>query len=349
MARAADQAVDAAKRAKNDRDAEDQLNAQAIELKRELNTSYKEAASAAAQLARTPGQRNAIERASLLHDQELQRVELQTANAKRLNDLGPNASPDAVAGVTEDNRERDLALQSVQAAQRALQAQQQLSPLGRFANDTNGSLGEDLQNNAVSAMQTLNSGLAEAIVNGKGLKAALKKALQGEEADLLKEGFKQAEGGLLRFAGVGQVPAAPGIPGDPSALASSAPGAGAFGSALGAFTSIFKLFGFADGTPSAPGGLAVVGERGPELMRVPRGSQVYSNAGLTALTRGLSARGGGNLQVSLQSTYDLRGVAGDRTIDAKIAAAHDATVGQILGVLPSVIPGLMAQHQLQAG
>ena len=35
--------------------------------------------------------------------------------------------------------------------------------------------------------------------------------------------------------------------------------------------------GFAGGTRSAPGGLAVVGERGPELVNLPRGSQVIPN------------------------------------------------------------------------
>ena len=35
--------------------------------------------------------------------------------------------------------------------------------------------------------------------------------------------------------------------------------------------------GFANGTMSAPGGLAMVGERGPELVNLPRGSQVIPN------------------------------------------------------------------------
>lgn len=35
--------------------------------------------------------------------------------------------------------------------------------------------------------------------------------------------------------------------------------------------------GFASGTNYAPGGLALVGERGPELVNLPRGSQVYPN------------------------------------------------------------------------
>jgi hypothetical protein len=35
--------------------------------------------------------------------------------------------------------------------------------------------------------------------------------------------------------------------------------------------------GFANGTSFAPGGLALVGERGPELVNLPRGSQVYNS------------------------------------------------------------------------
>lgn len=47
---------------------------------------------------------------------------------------------------------------------------------------------------------------------------------------------------------------------------------------------------FAEGTDSAPGGLAIVGEQGPELVNLPRGSQVVPNhelrggAGLGAIT-----------------------------------------------------------------
>lgn len=41
-----------------------------------------------------------------------------------------------------------------------------------------------------------------------------------------------------------------------------------------------RLPGFANGTNSAPGGLSIVGERGPELLNIPRGSQVVSNANI---------------------------------------------------------------------
>ena len=50
--------------------------------------------------------------------------------------------------------------------------------------------------------------------------------------------------------------------------------------------------GFANGTDFAPGGLAWVGERGPELVNLPRGSQVTPNHALSGL-------GGGKLQVEV--------------------------------------------------
>lgn len=40
--------------------------------------------------------------------------------------------------------------------------------------------------------------------------------------------------------------------------------------------SLPSIPGFASGTPFAPGGMALVGERGPELVSLPRGSQVFN-------------------------------------------------------------------------
>lgn len=67
------------------------------------------------------------------------------------------------------------------------------------------------------------------------------------------------------------------------------------GSVSGMFT------GYADGTYNHPGGLALVGERGPELLRLPTGSQVYPTGVSQPMMQ--SARGGGD-------TYNI-------TIDAK--------------------------------
>lgn len=47
----------------------------------------------------------------------------------------------------------------------------------------------------------------------------------------------------------------------------------------------FNLPGYANGTNFAPGGLAMVGERGPELVNLPRGSQVIPNHELRSGTQ----------------------------------------------------------------
>lgn len=67
------------------------------------------------------------------------------------------------------------------------------------------------------------------------------------------------------------------------------------GSIKGMFT------GYADGTYNHPGGYALVGERGPEILRLPTGSQVYPTGVSQSMMQ--SARGGGD-------TYNI-------TIDAK--------------------------------
>jgi hypothetical protein len=66
------------------------------------------------------------------------------------------------------------------------------------------------------------------------------------------------------------------------------------------------LFGFADGTDSAPGGMAVVGERGPEIVNLPRGAQVIPNHKISKYadgTRGFSSTS--SVTSSSQSFGDL--------------------------------------------
>jgi tape measure domain-containing protein len=75
-----------------------------------------------------------------------------------------------------------------------------------------------------------------------------------------------------------------------------AAGAAAGGIAAALFTSLIGKIGvkgFASGTRDAPGGLALVGERGPELVNLPRHSQVF-NAGVTST----ALRGGQNLNIT---------------------------------------------------
>ncbi len=67
-------------------------------------------------------------------------------------------------------------------------------------------------------------------------------------------------------------------------------GISGFGAAIG-------IPGFANGTQFAPGGLALVGERGPELVNLPRGSKVTPNSQI----------GGGQGAFTYAPTIDARG------------------------------------------
>ncbi|SOC45769.1 tail length tape measure protein [Rhizobium subbaraonis] len=65
---------------------------------------------------------------------------------------------------------------------------------------------------------------------------------------------------------------------------------------------------FASGTPFAPGGPSIVGERGPELLDLPQGSNVVSNHKLmAALAQSGGQGGGGNTKVDVGVSVDNNG------------------------------------------
>ena len=79
--------------------------------------------------------------------------------------------------------------------------------------------------------------------------------------------------------------------------------------------------GFAKGTNFAPGGLAIVGERGPELVNLPRGSGVMSNKDLSEL-------GGASVHVIPSPYFD---VVVDKRIGRAAPAIAGAGASQALG------------------
>jgi hypothetical protein len=116
---------------------------------------------------------------------------------------------------------------------------------------------------------------------------------------------------------------------------------GSSGGLGGFFGSLFKGAGgglsapqsilppiYGDGTDNHPGGLAIVGDKGPELVNLPRGSQVVPNDVL---------RGGGIGTTSVSvggSTVVIQGDASEKTVAliSQALKAHDAT-------LPSKVVG----------
>jgi tape measure domain-containing protein len=86
-----------------------------------------------------------------------------------------------------------------------------------------------------------------------------------------------------------------------AAFMGTGPMAALFGtsSSGGIFGSLFSAIpGFANGTNSAPGGLAMVGERGPELVNLPRGSQVIPNIDTRKMMQG-----GGSAPIVVNQTF----------------------------------------------
>ncbi len=86
-------------------------------------------------------------------------------------------------------------------------------------------------------------------------------------------------------------------------------GGGGFMSGLfgggGGYTPGFGAFGaFANGTNNAPGGMAWVGEEGPELMNVPRGAQILPHDKSMAFAANQNAANGNNTSVALNVTVN---------------------------------------------
>lgn len=121
-----------------------------------------------------------------------------------------------------------------------------------------------------------------------------------------------------------------------NALTGAGGGGGLFGWLLGG-----SLMGFATGTDSAPGGPAVVGERGPEIVNLRKGDTVLPNSALRA---GVSAGMG---RMTYAPTFDLRGAVVTQDLLEQMnaiaqQAEHRATMnGAALAVQASrnLIPG----------
>jgi len=92
---------------------------------------------------------------------------------------------------------------------------------------------------------------------------------------------------------------------------------------------ITKFLGFANGTASAVGGLAMVGERGPELVNLPRGSRVFDAQRTAGMMREKSAGEvyvrGGNLTLMDDGSIAAHiAVTGRRAAEAGAAGGRQA-------------------------
>ncbi|MDZ4307170.1 phage tail tape measure protein [Allopontixanthobacter sp.] len=88
-------------------------------------------------------------------------------------------------------------------------------------------------------------------------------------------------------------------------------------------TNLAKVPGYANGTSFHPGGMAIVGERGPELLNLPRGSQVGSNDNLKSMMSG----GRGELAIRLGPGLEAEWL--------------QKSAGQTVQIFQAAAPGMM--------
>lgn len=202
------------------------------------------------------------------------------------------------ATAVEKERAR-IALQGLTASQGARKAsaardfaspgERYLSDLARDAENIN----DAYENIAANGLRSLNDGITEAIMGSKSLGDVFKNVANQIIADLVRIAVQQAI----------TIPLANAL------FGGGGGGGGLFGNLLGAIPF------FASGTSSAPPGLAVVGEKGPELVRFRGGEQVIPNHAIG----NMSVAGGGGTVVQ-RFHLDARGAVMTQDIVNQINA-----------------------------
>lgn len=189
------------------------------------------------------GQRNAIEQRILELQQQEETARIEAAIA---------------AGQIADASKARAALARKQAAERQGLASGQQGPGAAYLDSLRmdaDELNDAYENIATNGLRSLNDGITEAIMGSKSLGDVFKNVANQIIADLVRIAVQQAI----------TIPLANAL------FGGGGGGGGLFGNLFGAIPF------FASGTSSAPRGLAVVGEKGPELVRFRGGEQVIPN------------------------------------------------------------------------
>ncbi|MFZ5745280.1 MAG: phage tail tape measure protein [Pseudomonadota bacterium] len=284
----------------NERQARERLN-----ISQAANDNQRDLLQAVESLATTAAERRPLQLRLLELDKEEERLKLQAVIASR-------DATDAQRQIAEARLGQLDAIYSERARGVERNTMGPLGELMRSIPQTAAEMNEAMQGVAANGIQAVSDGLADALTGARSLGDVFKSVANQIIADLIRIQIQKAIVGTLgNLLGGGG-----GMPSIGSALAS-------VGSQL---TGTYKpLPGFAMGTSSAPAGMAVVGENGPELVRFRGGEQVIANHRLRGL--GFSGGGGGVAVQVLPSPYfDVR-------VQENISAAGPglAAAGGIVG------------------
>jgi len=165
-------------------------------------------------------------------------------------------------------------------------------------------VGMKISQNAEEETARLEAQYAKRIEMAKGdanRQAQLQAELESKRAAIQKEAGKKKKRAAIAEAIVNTAVAVTKtfaelgfVAGLPAAIAQGVAGA--------AQIAVIASQQFARGTAFAPGGMALVGEKGPELVNIPRGSQVISNMRTNRLLEGMGQSGG-----VMQGEFTVRG------------------------------------------
>lgn len=92
----------------------------------------------------------------------------------------------------------------------------------------------------------------------------------------------------------------------------------------------------ASGTDNWRGGPTWVGEQGPELLNLPRGSQIIPNS---------VARGGAGGAIQINSTYQIAGAVGKEELAMAIRQSHDRAVQQAVSIANAGAPARQMRYR----
>lgn len=227
------------------------------------NDNERDLLGALASMATTTAERRDFALALLDLDQQEEQLRLQ--HIVDMARIGKATAAEAAAAEARLDR-----LPEIYGVRREAASRANAGPMESYLRDLNdlGRVNEELQNVAVTGLNALNDGLVDALTGVKSLGEAFHDVAQQILADLLRIAIRQT---IVK----------------PIANA-------LFGGGV-------SIPGFAEGTDFAPGGLAWVGERGRELVQLPRGSRVIPHHRLPSMrapARGANDNFTMNIQVS---------------------------------------------------
>lgn len=209
------------------------------------------------------------EEAEKLAKEEAEQIEQHKKSVKDL--LADIAFETSLIGLNNDEREKMIALRSLNGEATADEAAQIRSALDALQQSSKAN--DLLVSNLDEFRGTFSDTVTDVLTGAQSIGDAFKSLADQIVAQLARIVANQLTESIFGPMGGSGGGSAGGLLGS---LFSAFIGGGSSGApASSSILSGFNIKGYASGTSFAPGGMAMVGENGPELVQLPRGSRVY--------------------------------------------------------------------------